>query len=152
LPTLGVLLIVSLLSACASRPVEADRDAEAKLFRPPADQACVYIVPSSNVTMVSVSVDGRQIAALGNENYLRLELTPGRHNLSVARSSILPAVLRETPRDLTLDAEPGRCYFLRTAWTDVEPGWRDYHVYWETLNEEEGRRAVNVRWLLLPPR
>jgi hypothetical protein len=148
--TLGVLFVVSLLSACASRPVDSGLDAEAKLFRPPTDRACVYIVPSSNTTTVSIILDGRKVATLGNENYLRLEMAPGRHLLSVPRTSLVPGVLRDGRSDLTVEAEAGSCYFLRTAWTDAGESWREYRVYWETLSEAEGRRAVNVRWLMLP--
>jgi hypothetical protein len=148
--TLGVLLAVSILSACAGRPVDSGRDAEAKLFRPPADKACVYIIPSSDIAKVSVTVDGRQVATLGNENFLRLEMSPGRHLLSVARTSLVSVLVREARSDLTVEAEAGRCYFLRTAWTDAGDHWREYRAYWETLSEAEGRRAVNVRWLLLP--
>ena len=148
--TLGVLLVASMLSACASRSVDSGLDAEAKLFRAPTDKACIYIVPSSNTAKVSVAADERKIATLGNENYLRLEVAPGRHVLSVARTSVVPIVLREATNDVTVEAEAGRCYFLRTAWTDAGESWREYRVYWEPLSEEEGRRAVNVRWLMLP--
>jgi len=147
---LGLVLVVSVLSACAGRPVESSLDAEAKLFRAPTDKAYIYVVPSSNRTSVTITVDGRKVGTLANENYLRLEVAPGRHVLSVARASVVPVVFREPRNDVTIEAEAGRCYFLRTAWTEAGEGWREFRVYWDTMTDDEGQRAVNVRWLMLP--
>lgn len=145
-----VLLAASVLSACAGRPVDSSLDAEAKLFRAPSDKALVYVVPSTNRATVSIAVDGRKLATLANVNYLRLEMAPGRHTLSVTRTSVLPAVLREKPQTVTLEAEAGHCYYLRTAWTDEGESWREFSVFWEAMSEEDGQREVNVRWLALP--
>jgi len=147
---LGLVFAAGLLSACASGRVDPNLDADAKLFRAPADSACIYVVPSSNIAAVTVALDGRKVGTLGMENYLRLEVTPGRHVLSVTRATLVPAVFRETRDDVTLDAEAGHCYFLRTAWTDAGENWREYRVYWDRMPEDEARRAVNVRWLMLP--
>ncbi len=147
---LGVVLVAVVLSACASGRSDPDRDAEAKSFRPPADTAWFYIVPSSNLASVTVTLDGRKVGTLGIENYLRLEVAPGQRALSVARANIASAVFRETRDNITIVAEAGRCYFLRTAWTDVGTTWREYRVYWERLTDDEGRREVNVRWLASP--
>jgi hypothetical protein len=147
---LGLMLVAGLLSACASGRVDPSLDADAKLFRAPADSAWIYVLPSSNIAGVTVTLDGRKVGTLEMENYLRLEVTPGRHVLSVTRATLVPAVFREARNDVTLDAEAGHCYFLRTAWTDIGENWREYHVYWETMPEDEGRQAVNVRWLMLP--
>jgi hypothetical protein len=147
---LGVVLVACVLSACASGRSDPDRDAEAKSFRPPADKAWIYIVPSSNIASVTVTLDGRKAGTLGIENYLRLEVAPGGRTLSAARANIAPAVFRETGDSVVVVAEAGRCYFLRTAWTDVGTTWRDYRVVWEKMTENEGRREVNVRWLASP--
>jgi len=147
---LGLVLVAGLLSACASGRADPSLDANAKLFRAPADSACIYVVPSSNIAAVTVTMDGRKVGTLGMENYLRLEVTPGRHVLSVTRDTLVPAVVREKRDDVTVDVEAGHCYFLRTAWTDAGENWREYRVYWDRLSEDEGRRAVNVRWLMLP--
>ncbi len=148
--TLALVVVASALSACAARPVETSLDAEAKSFRAPADKACIYVVPSSNTATVSVALDGRKAATLANENYLRLEVAPGRHILSVKRTSVIPVVLRETQSDVSVEAEAGRCYFFRTAWTDAGENWRKFRVLWEEMSEEEGQQAVNVRWLAVP--
>ena len=146
----ALVLVAALLSACASGRADPSLDADAKLFRAAVNSASIYIVPSSNIANVVVTLDGRKVGTLPMENYLRLEVAPGRHVLSVSRDTLVPAVLRETRDDVTVDAEAGHCYFLRTAWTDAGENWREFRVYWESMTESEGQRAVNVRWLTLP--
>jgi hypothetical protein len=146
----GAVLVACVLTACAAGRSDPDRDAEAKSFRPPADKAWIYVVPSSSIASVTVALDGRKAGTLDMESYLRLEVAPGRRTLSVARANIAPVVFREASDTMAVDAEAGRCYFLRTAWTDVGTTWRKYRVYWERLTDAEGRREVNVRWLAGP--
>lgn len=146
---LGLVLVTWMLSACAGGPANQSLDAEAKLFLPPADKACIYVVPSFRTSGFTVSMDGRKVGTLGNENYFRLDVAPGPHVLSVTHASLVPFV-REPRDDVTVDAEVGHCYYLRTAWKEAEGDWRQFRVYWERLSDQEGRRAVNVLWLTQP--
>jgi hypothetical protein len=147
---IGVVLIAWVLSACASGRADQSLDAEAKAFRAPADKAWIYIVPSSNIAEVAITLDGRKVGTLAMEHYLRLEVAPGRHVLSVARARLAPIVFRDAGGDVVVEAEAGRCYFFRTAWTDVGATSREYRVFWDRMTEDEGRREVNVRWLTAP--
>lgn len=147
---LGVMVVAALLSACGGRAAHPDQDAEAKRFQAAAGQACVYVLPSPRVSEVTVFMDGRKIGTLGAGDYFRLDVAPGPHVLYVTRPTPLPAFLRDASDDLTIDVERDRCYFLGTAWRDVDKVVQEYRLYLERLPEDEGRRHVNVRWLLSP--
>ena len=148
----GLVLVAAMMSACASAPAGLDLDADAKLFRAPADKGCIYVVPSASRATVAVGLDGRKVATLDMRNFLRLEVAPGRHVLSVARTSLVPVLLREPRDEMIVEAEAGRCSFLRTVWRQDADGLHQFRVYWERVTEEEGRRDVNVRTLVLPAR
>jgi hypothetical protein len=147
---LGLVLVAGVLSACAGASVDSDRDAEAKLFRAPADKACIYVMPTTTIPAVAVAMDGRRIGKLEAENYFRLDVAPGRHVLSVTPPSLMPALFRETGDGVAVDTEAGRCYFLRTVWADDPQRWRQFRVFLERVTEAEGQRDVNVRMLTLP--
>jgi len=147
---LGLVLVTWVLWACASGPADPSLDAEAKLFRAPADKACIYVVPSPRTQAVTITMDGRKVGTIAKENYLRLDVAPGRHVLGVIGASPVPAFLRTSQDDATVNAEAGQCYFLRTAWTDAGETWREFRLYLDSMPEDEGRRAVNVLWRALP--
>ena len=146
----SLVLVAAVLSACASTPAGPELDAQAKLFRAPTDKGCIYIVPSPSTASVAITVDGRKVATLDMRNFLRLEVSSGRHVLTVARTSPLPFVFREPRDDLALEAEAGRCYFLRTVWRQDANSLQQFRVFWERLTEQEGQREVNVRSLAVP--
>ena len=147
---LGLVLVACVVQACASGPADPSLDAEAKLFRAPVDKACIYVVPSPRAQAVTITMDGRKVGTLAKENYLRLDVAPGRHALGVTRASPVPTFFRATRDDMTVNAEAGRCYFLRAAWTDSGETWREFRLYLAIMTEDEGRRAVNVLWRALP--
>jgi hypothetical protein len=147
---LGLVLVAGLLSGCATTAANLTLDAEAKRFEPRADTACIYVVPSNSATAVTVLLDGRRVATLEDATFLRLEVPPGRHVLSVSRASFLPGFLRETPETLPLEAEAGQCYFLRALWREDERGWRSFRVYLVRVTAAEGEREIAIRQLILP--
>jgi hypothetical protein len=146
----GLVLVAGVLSACASASVDPSRDAEAKLFRAPADKACIYVVPTTTIPAVTVTMDGRKVGTLEVANYFRLDVSPGRHVLSVAPPSLMPFLSPDTRDGVGVDTEAGRCYFLRTIWTDDPQRLRQFRVFLEQVAEAEGQREVNVRMLTLP--
>jgi hypothetical protein len=147
---LGVVLVASVLSACATGPTDWSLDAEAKLFRALTDKACIYVVPSNDTGAVTVTMDGRKLGTLGEANFLRLDVLPGRYVLSVSPTSLAPAFLRATAETVTVEAEAGQCYFLRALSRQDERSWRSFRVYLGRVAEAEGEREVNVRRLTLP--
>lgn len=149
---LGLVLVAGVLSACAGAAVDPSGDAEAKLFRAPADKACIYVVPTNTIPAVTVTMDGRKVGTLDAEYFFRLDVSPGRHMLSVAPPSLMPVLFRETGDGVAVDTEAGRCYFLRTVWTEDPQRLRQFRVFLERVAETEGQREVNVRMLTLPGR
>ncbi|MBP1774980.1 MAG: hypothetical protein H6Q86_986 [candidate division NC10 bacterium] len=145
---LGVVLVAWVLSACAGKTADPGLDAEAKLFRAQTDKACMYVLPSSRVSTVTIFMDERKVGTLEAGDYFRLDVAPGTHVLYVARPSPLPTFTREKRDDLKIEVEAGRCYFLRTAWRGVDEVLHEFRLYLESMPDDEGRRAVNVRWLV----
>jgi hypothetical protein len=62
----------------------------------------------------------------------------------------MPVLFRETGDGVAVDTETGRCYFLRTVWTEDPQRLRQFRVFLERVTETEGQREVNVRMLALP--
>ncbi len=149
---LGLVFVAWVLAACSTGPAKSNLDAEAKQFRPLADQACLYVVPSNSSKTVAVALDGRKVATLGESDFLRLDVPPGQHVLTVSPASLLPGFLREKPDTLTLQAEAGPCYYLRALWGQGERDWQPFRVYWARATEAEGQREINIRRLVVPSR
>ena len=147
---LRLVLVVGMLSACASTGADPRLDAEAKLFRAPVDKAWIYIAPTAGITEVVVRLDGRKVGTLADQYYLRLEVAPGRHVLAATATSVMPTMFRDTRGDVSLETEAGHCYYFRTVWTDDASSWRERRVSLERVPEAEGQRAVNVLWLMTP--
>lgn len=145
---LGVMLVAGMLSACAGKAADPGLDADAKLFQAQPDKACVYVLPSSRVSAVTILMDGRKLGTLEAGDYFRLDVAPGPHFLYVTRPGPLPSLRRETRDDLKIEVEAGRCYFLRTAWRGVDEVLHEFRLYLERMPESEGQQAVNVRWLV----
>jgi hypothetical protein len=147
---LGVVFVAGMLSACAGHTADPSLDAEAKLFRAHTDKACMYVLPSSRVSSVTIFLDGRKVGTLDAGEYFRLDVAPGTHALYVTRPSPLPTFTREKREDLKIEVEAGLCYFLRTAWKDADEVLQEFRLYLERMPAGEGQQAVNVRWLVSP--
>lgn len=147
---MAFVLVVWILASCASHTADPNLDAVAKTFRASDGKACIYVIPSSSTIEVTVRLDGQKLASLATENYLRLDVPPGKHVLSVTPSSLLPVFTGAPPDELPVEVEAGRCYFFRTIWTEFDRSWRQPRVYLERMKEDEGQRAVNVRTLIQP--
>ncbi len=147
---LGVFVVAGLLSACAGHNADQSLDAEAKQFRAHPNKACLYLLPPSRVSAVSIFMDGRKVGTLDRGDYLRLDLAPGAHVLYVTRPSPLPSFLREKRDDLKMMMAAGRCYFVQTAWREADEVLHEFRLYLEEIPSHEGQRAVNVRWLVSP--
>jgi len=147
---MGLALVAWMLASCAAHTADPSLDAAAKTFRASDGKACIYVVPSSSTEEVTVRLDGRKVGTLVTQNFLRLDVPPGRHVLSVTPTSFMPFVTGAPPEDTILAAEAGRCYYFRTIWTEFGRSWREFRVYLERMKEDEGQQGVNVRTLTLP--
>jgi hypothetical protein len=100
-----VVLFGVLLAGCAQLPPSA-QDIQAKRFEPVPDKAVIYVVrqPMDSQEAGALLMDnGEQVTTLAG-TYYRWEVTPGVHRIL----GLNPANV-----SLTLNAEPGRIYFLR---------------------------------------
>jgi hypothetical protein len=147
---LGLVLVMGLLSGCAGSGADPRLDAEAKMFRAPIDKAWIYFAPTPSQSEVVIRLDGRTVGTLLDKYYLRLEVAPGRHALSVTPSSLMPNMFWDKPEDVTLETEAGRCYYYSTAWREDVSSLRQRRVTLDRLSQAEGQRAVNALWLTLP--
>ena len=79
------IVVALAVTACTSVPLAPrDADTAAKRFDPPAPgRAALYIVREGYMISdeVAVLVDQRAVGTLAYDTYLRLELTPGRHDV-----------------------------------------------------------------------
>jgi hypothetical protein len=81
-------------------------DTEAKTFTAKKDRACVYLYRDEFFAVdqwMSIIVDGNLVAQSVVYSYIRLELSPGIHEIT-----------SRTERDakLSIDAKPGQIYFI----------------------------------------
>jgi hypothetical protein len=129
----GLLLVG--LCACATVPMASpELDAAAKRFEAPADRARIYVVRASSIgtaILFQVSLDDRILGSLPIHTFLVADVAPGNHTVT--------ALSEENESSITLDAEPGKSYYLRVG---PRPGWMDPRVAIYQLDDAEGRRVV----------
>jgi hypothetical protein len=81
-----VCLIALTLGACASLPRMDDAENTAgKRFEPVPERGVLYVYresPFGFAVTLPTSVDGRVVGSLGSDTWYRLELTPGRHEVT----------------------------------------------------------------------
>lgn len=82
--TLSILLLTAFVSACATAPGQKF----AGVGKPVADKADIYLYRGDALFAVgqafSVEVNGAQAGELFNASYLKLQLPPGEHTLTVS--------------------------------------------------------------------
>jgi hypothetical protein len=117
----------ALLAGCAAYPPSPapDADAQARLFRPVADKAVIYILRDRGdlfIRDVRVAVDGKDVGETLPNTYMRLELEPGKHVI---------VSYTDPPASLEVDTQPGGMYYV---WQDITP---------ERIREHSALRVVD---------
>jgi len=88
LPTLLILALATLLPACALGPrAPAEKDAEARLFRPVSDKAVIYLLREYGdiyTLEVKVGLDGKDVGSTWPGTYHRWEIEPGEHTITAS--------------------------------------------------------------------
>ena len=115
LPTLLILaLAILLLPACTLGPrAPAEKDAEARLFRPVPDKSVIYLLREYGdiyTLEVKVGLDGEDVGSTWPGTYHRWEVEPGEHTI---------VSYTGPPATLALQAEPGGIYYV---WQDINVG------------------------------
>jgi hypothetical protein len=123
----NLLAAAALLAGCATHPPSPapDADAQARLFRPVADKAVVYILRDSGdllIRDVRVAVDGKTVGETQPNTYMRLEIDPGKHVI---------VSYTDPPAILELNTLPGGMYYV---WQDITP---------ERIREHSALRLVD---------
>jgi hypothetical protein len=116
-----------LLAGCAAPPPSPapEADAQARLFKPAADKAVIYVLRDRGdffAGPVRVTVDGKEVGETVPNTYLRLETEPGM-KLIVSYTN--------PPATLELNTLAGGLYYV---WQDITP---------ERLREHSALRVVD---------
>lgn len=125
-----------LASACASVPMaspEADR--AAKAFKPPADQANLYLFRDENfgaAVRFSVLLDGAPLGETAAKTFLFAPVAPGTHTL-VSKA--------ENDAELTFTAEAGKNVFV---WQEVKMGILSARSRLELVDEPSAKARIRT--------
>jgi len=116
-----------LLAGCAATPPSPapEADADARLFKPVADKAVIYILRDRGdffIGPVRVTVDGKDVGETEPNTYLRVETEPGMKRVMSYTNP---------PAMLELKTQPGGLYYV---WQDITA---------ERLREHSALRAVD---------
>ena len=129
--------------AVATAPMaSASRDIETKNFVHSPDKAVIYIYRdeyAAYYVFMGILVDKQPIARTVSWSYLRLELSPGHHEIT-SRA--------EKDNEFAFQAEAGKLYFLRQV---VMPGIKLPRSKLVSVSENDGRTGVNKCKLLDVP-
>jgi hypothetical protein len=130
-----------LLGGCATTPPSPapEADAQARLFKPVADKAVVYIVRDRGdffTGTVRVTVDGHEVGETQPNTYLRLVLEPGV-SLIVSYT--------EPPASLELKTQPGGLYYV---WQDITAERLRAHSALRVVDQSTARLALTNATLL----
>ncbi len=128
------LLAALLLAGCASAPMaDAEADAQAKEFAPPADKAAIYVYRNASIgggVKMPVFIDGTKIGFNVSKTYLYKEVEPGTY-LIVGKA--------ENTSELELTAEAGKNYFI---WQQVRMGVMKARTTIHLVDEIKGKAGV----------
>ena len=131
----GLLLIVSLVTGCASVPMASmDMDAQAKSFTTPSGKSSIYVYRNESFgggIPMTVALDGRVAGSSGPQTYFLFEVPPGPHEVSS---------IAEDTSTVKLDTKPGKAYFI---WQEVKMGFWMARSQLHEVDEATGKKGVD---------
>lgn len=126
---------VALVSGCASVPMASpEADKQAKSYATSPTKANLYIYRNESMggaIKMTVSVNGRVLGQSGPKTYFLVQVDPGKHEVSS---------LTENTSTLTVDAQPGKNYFI---WQEVKMGAFSARSQLQLVDEATGRKGVD---------
>jgi hypothetical protein len=133
----------ALLAGCAAYPPSPapDADAQARLFKPVADKAVVYILRDRGdlfIREVRVALDGRDVGATLPNTYMRLELDPGKHEI---------VSFTDPPASLEINTQPGGLYYV---WQDITPERVREHSALRVVDHTTARLTLTTATIVQP--
>lgn len=132
-----------LLAGCAAHPPSPtpDADAQARLFKPVADKAVLYLLRDRGdlfIREVRVAVDGKDVGQTMPNTYMRLELEPGKH---------LIVSFTDPPASLEINTQPGGVYYI---WQDITPERLREHSALRVVDNATARVALSTATIVQP--
>jgi hypothetical protein len=137
---LALIAISFSMVGCASvNMADAQKDAQAKRFEAPKDQAAVYIY--RNETMgaaikMEVVIDGKAVGQTAANTYLYTVVAPGKHTVTSNT---------ENTDSLEFEAKPGMLYYI---WQEVKMGLMSARSKLHLVSEAEGKKGVQETKLI----
>ena len=133
LPKLSLLLAIILVTGCASvKKASVDRDSAAKLFKPNAEVAQVYVYRNETLgaaLSMPVTVNGKLAGTTGPKSFFKFDLPAGKHTLtSQGNKSVL---------DLT--TQKGEIYYV---WQEVKMGVMSGGSKLQVVDKAKGQKGV----------
>ena len=145
------VLFALILGGCSTQPPakvdlqSAQADAEAKSVMRLSDKAVVYLIRPADgfgnrdASLLSVSINTRDLGNLAADTYLKLTLNPGQYDFSGKGS--LRAVRDANWRNAF---SAGQTYFVTVGSKFVPLPWPGHGtVFFEPVDEVEGRRLLS---------
>jgi len=132
-------MVLFLCASCAVNVQMAshEQDVLAKTFQAPSDKSLIYLIRISKFTgsmlVVPPVVDRLAVGNLKNGSYAVVEVTPGKHVISVMDTFEGNSIIK-------IDTEAGKLYFIKMH---ISTGWAAPKITLEAINEDEGRKLVN---------
>ncbi len=128
-----VVLAGALLVGCVSgRLAPEAAQLYAKRYIVPAGKSSIYYYRTRHFIEVDVlskvSLDGEFIAAVGVENFIRMDVEPGKHVILSVSGAGLPV-------KTVIDASANRNQFIQMG---IVMGWFQNYIKLEIVSEEKG--------------
>jgi hypothetical protein len=108
-------------------------DTARKNFAVPTDKAGLYVYRNEHLggmTLMKVSLDGKEVGRTGGMSYLYQDIAPGRHKITSHA---------ENDDVLEIEAKPGTLVYV---WQEVKMGVFLARSKLHLVTEEQGRKGV----------
>ena len=143
LSAMAAMAVALSLTGCGTiQMADTSQDAARKTFAAPTDKAGLYVYRNEHlggVSLMPVSLDGKDIGRTGAMTYLYKELAPGRHKVTSHA---------ENDDSLEFEAKPGTLVYV---WQEVKMGLLSARSKLHLVSEEQGRKGVLESRLVQSP-
>jgi hypothetical protein len=131
---LTLSLVLALVGCGSTVPMSSPQtNSEAKLFKPKADSAGVYIYRNESLgklVKMHVEVDGKTIGQTGHMTFFFLDLPPGLHKVTTRA---------ENTSEITFQAMAGKLHYI---WQEIKMGVFGPRAELHVVDETTGQKAV----------
>ncbi len=129
----GCLLVVALLTGCASVPMAPPAaDQQAKQFQVARDQAKIYVYRNETLgaaLKMPLTLNGKSVGETGPKTYYVFDVAPGKYTLTSQGSE----------STITVDATAGNIYYV---WQEVKMGLMSGGSMLQLVDAAKGQAGV----------